>query len=174
MLVAVGTSNMIKVEAVKEAFSHFYSNIRVMNVSIDNLPPQPITLSSTVRGALTRAEKALQKIKEAEFGVGVEAGLMEIPDTRTYLNVQFAAIIDRDQKITLGSSAGFQLPNEVTKLVLIERMEVDRAVEFLYGIKDIGEKGGIIDLMTKGATSRKELITNALIMALVPRISEVH
>lgn len=174
MLVAVGTSNMIKVEAVKEAFGHFYSNIRVMNVSVDNLLPQPITLSSTVRGALTRAEKALQKIKEAEFGVGVEAGLMEIPDTRTYLNVQFAAIIDKDQKITLGSSAGFQLPNEVTKLVLIERMEVDRAVEFLYGIKDIGEKRGIIDLMTKGATSRKELITNALIMALAPRISEVH
>jgi inosine/xanthosine triphosphatase len=145
-----------------------------MNVSVDNLLPQPITLSSTVRGALTRAEKALQKIKEAEFGVGVEAGLMEIPDTRTYLNVQFAAIIDKDQKITLGSSAGFQLPNEVTKLVLIERMEVDRAVEFLYGIKDIGEKRGIIDLMTKGATSRKELITNALIMALAPRISEVH
>jgi inosine/xanthosine triphosphatase len=165
---------MIKVEAVKEAFGHFYSNIRVMNVSVDNLLPQPITLSSTVRGALTRAEKALQKIKEAEFGVGVEAGLMEIPDTRTYLNVQFAAIIDKDQKITLGSSAGFQLPNEVTKLVLIERMEVDRAVEFLYGIKDIGEKRGIIDLMTKGATSRKELITNALIMALAPRISEVH
>ncbi|MGH9878698.1 MAG: DUF84 family protein, partial [Nitrososphaerales archaeon] len=72
------------------------------------------------------------------------------------------------------SSPGFQLPEEVAKMVLIERIEVDKAVEFLLGIKDIGEKRGIIDLMTKGAVSRKELITNALIMAIAPRISEKH
>jgi len=174
MLIAVGTSNMVKVQAVKEAFDHFYNDVRVMNVGISNLPPQPITLSGTVNGAVKRARTALEKINDTEFGVGIEAGLMEIPDIKTYLNVQFAAIIDRNERITVGSSAGFQLPNEVTKMVLIERIEVDRAVEFLYGIKDIGEKRGIIDLMTKGAVSRKELITNALIMAIAPRISEKH
>lgn len=174
MLIAVGTSNMIKVEAAKEAFEHFYNNVKVINVSVSNLPPQPITLNSTVNGAVTRAKTAIQKINDAEFGVGIEAGLMEVPDVKRYLNVQFAAIIDRNEKITIGSSAGFQLPNEVTKMVLIERIEVDKAVEFLYGIKNIGEKRGIIDLMTKGAISRKELITNALIMAFAPRISEKH
>ncbi|MFQ5940284.1 MAG: inosine/xanthosine triphosphatase [Nitrososphaerales archaeon] len=174
MLIAVGTSNMIKVEAVKEAFNHFYSNVLVINISISNLPPQPITLNGTVNGAITRARTALQKNKDTELGVGIEAGLMEIPGINTYLNIQFAAIIDRDEKITIGSSSGFQLPNEVTKMILAERIEVDRAIEFLYGIKDIGEKRGIIDLMTKGAVSRKELITNALIMAIAPRISEKH
>jgi inosine/xanthosine triphosphatase len=174
MLIAVGTSNMVKVQAVKEAFDHFYNDVRVMNVAISNLTPQPIALSGTVNGAVKRARTALEKINDTEFGVGIEAGLMEIPDIKTYLNVQFAAIIDRNERITVGSSAGFQLPSEVTKMVLIERMEVDRAVEFLYGIKDIGEKRGIIDLMTKGAVSRKELITNALIMAIAPRISEKH
>jgi inosine/xanthosine triphosphatase len=174
MLIAVGTSNMVKVQAVKEAFDHFYNDVRVMNVAISNLTPQPIALSGTVNGAVKRARTALEKINDTEFGVGIEAGLMEIPDIKTYLNVQFAAIIDRNERITVGSSAGFQLPNEVTKMVLIERIEVDRAVEFLYGIKDIGEKKGIIDLMTKGAVSRKELITNALIMAIAPRISEKH
>lgn len=174
MLIAVGTPNMIKVEAVKEVFGHFYSNVRVINTSIRNLAPQPITLSSTVNGAIKRASMALQKFNDAEFGVGIEAGLVEIPDLKTYLNVQFAAVIDNNETITIGSSAGFQLPDEVTKMVLIERMEVDKAVEFLYGIKDIGEKRGIIDLMTKGMISRKELIRNALIMAIAPRISEKH
>lgn len=174
MLIAVGTSNMLKVEAVKEAFSHFYNDVKVTYVSIENLPPQPITLNGTVNGAVNRARAALEKVSDAEFGVGIEAGLMEIPDARTYINVQFAAIADRKGKITIGSSPGFQLPSEVTKIVLMERIEVDKAVEFLYGIKDIGEKRGIIDLMTKGAVSRKELITNALIMAIAPRISERH
>jgi non-canonical (house-cleaning) NTP pyrophosphatase len=59
-------------------------------------------------------------------------------------------------------------------MVLIERIEVDKAIEFLYGVKDIGEKRGIIDLMTKGVTTRKDLIINALIMAIAPRISEKY
>jgi len=172
MLIAVGTSNRIKVEATKEAFEHFYKNVRVVNVSLNNLPAQPITLHGTVNGAVTRAKTALGKIKDAEMGVGIEAGLMEIPNENTYLNVQFAAVIDRSNKLTIGSSPGFQLPDEVAKMVLIERIEVDKAVEFLFGIKDIGEKRGIIDLMTKGAMSRKELIVNALIMAIAPRIGE--
>jgi len=172
MLVAVGTSNRIKVEATKEAFEHFYKNVRVVNVSLNNLPAQPITLHGTVNGAVTRAKTALGKIKDAEMGVGIEAGLMEIPDANTYLNVQFAAVFDHNNKLTIGCSPGFQLPDEVAKMVLIERIEVDKAVEFLYNIKDIGEKRGIIDLMTKGAMSRKELIVNALIMAIAPRIGE--
>jgi inosine/xanthosine triphosphatase len=171
MLVAVGTSNRIKIEATKEALEHFYKNVRVVNVTLNNLPPQPITLHGIVNGAVTRAKTALNKINEAEMGVGIEAGLMEIPSANTYLNVQFAAVADHN-KLTIGCSPGFQLPDEVAKLVLIERIEVDKAVEFLYNIKDIGEKRGIIDLMTKGAVSRKELIVNALIMAIAPRISE--
>jgi inosine/xanthosine triphosphatase len=174
MLVAVGTSNIIKIDAAKEAFGHFYGDVRVVGVSISNLPPQPITLSSTVNGALTRARTALGKFTEAEFGVGIEAGLMEIPDMSMYLNVQFAVIIDGAGKITIGSSPGFQLPNELARMVLIERMEIDKAAELLYGIKDIGEKRGVIDLMTRGAISRKELIRNALIMAIAPRIGESH
>ncbi|MFQ5969467.1 MAG: inosine/xanthosine triphosphatase [Nitrososphaerales archaeon] len=172
MLVAVGTSNRIKVEATKEAFEHFYKTVRVVNVSLNNLAAQPITLHGTINGAVTRAKTALNKFKDAEMGVGIEAGLMEIPGANTYLNVQFAAVIDHHDKLTIGSSPGFQLSDEVAKLVLIERIEVDKAVEFLYNIKDIGEKRGMIDLMTKGAMNRKELIINALIMAIAPRISE--
>jgi len=175
MRIAVGSSNRIKIEATKEAFEHFYKNVVVISVGItNNLQAQPITLHGTVNGAVTRARKAIEKITDADLGVGIEAGLMEIPDINTHLNVQFAAIVDRNNKLTIGSSPGFQLPDDVAKMVLIERIEVDKAVEFLFGIKDIGEKRGIIDLMTKGAMSRKELITNALIMAVAPRISEKH
>ena len=68
MLVATGTSNMIKVEAVKIAFKHFYRDVRVMNVNTDNLPLQPITLNGTVNGAIKRASTAIQKINDADFG----------------------------------------------------------------------------------------------------------
>jgi inosine/xanthosine triphosphatase len=174
MRVAVGSSNAIKVEAAREAFSHFYKDAVIIGVGMEGLLAQPLTLQGTVSGALTRAKKAAEKIADADLGVGIEAGLAEIPEVNKYLNVQFAAIVDRAGHVTVGSSPGFQLPAEIEKMVLIERIEVDRAVEFLYGIKDIGEKRGIIDLMTKGALTRKELIVNALIMAIAPRIGEIR
>lgn len=172
MRVALGSTNQVKIDAAREAFEHFYDNVTVISVGIENLQAQPITLHGTVNGAVTRARKAIAMISDADLGVGIEAGLMEVPELNTYLNIQFAVIIDRNDKLTAGSSPGFQLPSEVAKMVLIERVEVDKAAEFLFGIKDIGEKRGIIDLMTKGAISRKELIVNALIMAIAPRIGE--
>lgn len=172
MRIALGSTNQVKIDAAREAFSHFYENVTVISVGIENLQSQPVTLHGTVKGALTRARKSMEKINNADLGVGVEAGLMEIAELKTYLNIQFAVILDRNDRLTVGCSSGFQLPSEVAKMVLIERMEVDRAVEFLYNIKDIGEKRGLIDLMTKGAVSRKELIANALIMAIAPRIGE--
>lgn len=172
MRVAVGSSNKVKVEATKEAFEHFYKDVVVISVATSDLPAQPITMQGIVAGAVTRARKALENVQDADLGVGIEAGLAEVPGLNAYLNVQFAAIIDRNGKLTFGTSPGFQLPPEVQKLVLLERLEVDRAVEFLYGIKDIGEKRGIIDLMTKGKVSRKELIVNALTMAIAPRMDE--
>ncbi len=172
MRISVGSSNRIKIEATKEAFEKFYTDVTVFSVTTVRPDAQPITLYGTVNGAIERARSALEKLKDTDLGVGIEAGLMEIPGINKYLDVEFAAIVDRKNKLTIGASPGFQLPAEVEKMVLMERIEVDKAVEFLLGMKDIGEKGGIIDLMTKGAVSRKELIVNALIMAIAPRMDE--
>ncbi len=174
MRVAVGSSNTIKLAAAREAFNHFYKDVVVIGVGIDDLQAQPITLHGTVSGALARAKKALEKTADVDLGVGIEAGLMEVPEVNRYLNVQFAAVLDRAGRVTVGSGPGFQLLPEIERMVLVERVELDKAVEFLYGIKDIGEKRGIIDLMTKGAVTRKELIVNALIMAIAPRIGEIR
>lgn len=50
--------------------------------------------------------------------------------------------------------------------------ELDKAVEMLYNIKDIGEKGGIIEIMSNKKIDRKMLIKDAVKMALVKIINK--
>ncbi|GIU72597.1 MAG: hypothetical protein KatS3mg003_2076 [Candidatus Nitrosocaldaceae archaeon] len=164
MLVAVGSLNMVKVEAVKEAFEEFYDNVIIKAIDARYNTEQPLSLEDTVRGAIHRAKIAKGY---AEFGVGIEAGLISVLDYR--LNIQVAAIIKDD--IAIGFSPAFQLPNKLERLVL-EGLELDKAVEMLYNIKDIGEKGGIIEVLSRNRINRKSLISSAVKMALVKIINK--
>ncbi|RMF29613.1 MAG: inosine/xanthosine triphosphatase [Candidatus Nitrosothermus koennekii] len=166
MLVAVGSLNMVKIEAVKEAFEEFYSNVIIKAIDARYNTDQPLSLEDTVRGAIHRAKIAKGY---AEFGVGIEAGLMSVLDY--HLNIQVAAIIKDD--IAIGFSPAFQLPKKLERLVL-EGLELDKAVEMLYNIKDIGEKGGIIEVLSRNRINRKSLISSAVKMALVKIVNNEH
>ena len=163
MLVAIGSLNKVKVEGVREAFEEYYDNLTIKTVDIQ-YTKQPLSLEETVRGAIYRAERAKG---EADYGVGVESGLMNILDY--HLVIQVAAIIKDD--IAIGFSPAFQLPRDLERLVL-KGIELDEAVDMLYNIKDIGEKGGIIELLSRKKVDRRMLIADAVKMALVKIINK--
>lgn len=163
MLVAIGSLNKVKVEGVREAFEEYYDNLTIKTVDIQ-YAKQPLSLEETVRGAIYRAERAKG---EADYGVGVESGLMNVLDY--HLVIQVAAIIKDD--IAIGFSPAFQLPRDLERLVL-KGIELDEAVDMLYNIKDIGEKGGIIELLSRKKVDRRMLIADAVKMALVKIINK--
>ncbi len=41
-----------------------------------------------------------------------------------------------------------------------------------FGTKDIGEKGGLIKILTKGVVTREHLTRDAVLMALIPWVNE--
>ncbi len=165
MLIAVGSLNKVKIESVREAFKEFGFDTQIVAINI-NYKEQPLGLEETLNGAIYRAKSAFNKVK-ADYGVGIEAGIISILDYN--LNIQIAAITN--ENITaIGFSPAFQLPRKIEGIVL-KGVELDKAVEMVYGIKDIGEKGGIIELMSKGIIDRKNLIIYALKMAIVKIIN---
>lgn len=164
--VAVGSLNKIKIEATKEAFKEYFEEVDIKPIYVKYID-QPLSIEETVKGAIYRAEYALKNI-EADYGVGIEAGLVNVLGYN--LNIQIAAV-KRDNKIYLGFGPAFQLPKVVEELVL-KGLELEKAIEKIFNIKDIGEKGGIIEIMSKGKIDRKMLITYAVKMALVRVISE--
>ncbi|MGQ9759318.1 MAG: inosine/xanthosine triphosphatase [Candidatus Methanomethylicaceae archaeon] len=173
MIVAVGTSNPVKVRAVENVLSKFFKVTVVMTKVTSKAPPQPVGLKTTIEGAVSRAKAALEVEAAAEIGVGIEAGIIPIPNTLSgYMDQQFAAIIDRSERITIGGGPAFEYPSFLVKRVLEERIEVNVAMADLTGEQGLGHREGAIGYFSKGALNRTVLTEFAVLMALIPRLNE--
>lgn len=173
MIIAVGSSNPVKAKAVERVFSRFYE-VSVLMVPVPSgVAPQPVGLGVTIRGAISRARNALAASREAELGVGIEAGLLQIPDTISgYMDQQFAAIVDRGDRVTLGGGPSFEYPSAIVSKVLGEGIEVGTAMDQLTGVEELGQKQGAIGYFSKGRLDRTSLTEQAVLMALLPRINQ--
>jgi inosine/xanthosine triphosphatase len=171
MRVHVGSSNPVKRDAVRRVFARvFYltaDELTVELVSVESsVPPQPRG-DEVARGAVARARAAL---KEADYGVGIEAGLIRHYSLDVYFDVQFCAVVDRSGRVTLGQGPGFLYPPRVLKAALQDGKTVGEAMEALTGIDQIGHKMGAIGFLSQGLLDRTRLTEQAVLMALIPRI----
>ena len=175
MRVYVGSTNPVKAEAVRRIFARAFPNeaegLNVKLVAVDpGVPAQPRD-EEVPRGAVARARAALAASRgEADFGVGIEAGLLRCDPLDTYFDVQFCAIVDREGKITVGHGAGFVYPPRVLRAVLQGGRTVGEAMVELSRIPDIGKKMGAIGYLSRGLLDRTQLTEQAVLMALIPRL----
>jgi inosine/xanthosine triphosphatase len=171
--VAVGTKNDVKFRAVQTIFGKLFSNLETVKVEVDSgVRPQPWG-DETITGAKNRAALALEQTDDAHFGVGIEAGLIKNDNIGKHLDVQYCAIHDRGGRVTIGHGSGFYYPDRVFEGVEAGRT-VGEVMSEVTGVDEIGKKQGAIGYLSKGILSREELTTQAVIMALVPRITELY
>lgn len=171
MTVALGSRNPLKKRAAERVFSSYF-NSKVVMVPVDTgMPPQPIGLGEVVRGAALRALGALEKVGDAEFGVGVEAGLVEFVSSTGFLEVQVAVIARRDGRASVGLSQGFEVPPWIVDKML-GGVELAEASGIARGARDIGESIGYIGVKTWGRVTRQDLTEQAILMALTPWLDD--
>jgi len=166
MIVAVGTKNPAKLEGVRKAFSKYFPDVELRPVDASSVAKaQPRGLEEMTAGAAARAKFAL---KEAggDFGVGVEAGIFTIDGA--YFDNQVAGIADPSGKVSLGHSAGYMLPAKDMEEMFREGKELERWAEKLSGVPEVGDKGGLIQHLTKGRMTRTELTEQCVTTALIP------
>jgi len=167
IVIAVGTKNPAKIEGVKRAFAKYYRDVEVRPIdSTQVAKAQPRGLEEMAAGATARARYALS-VTGGDFGVGVEAGIFAIGPV--YFDNQVGAIADRSGKVSLGHSAGYMLPTEAMKELFREGKELERWAEKVSGIKEVGDKGGLVNFLTKGIVTRADLTEQCIVMALSPR-----
>lgn len=164
--VHVGTDNPVKVRAVRKVLGDVFDRVRVRGVAVSTgVPEQPIDQQAAV-GAMNRARAAL---RDADFGVGIEAGLLWDASVGDYLDVQYCAVVDRSGRVTLGHGPGFEYPPAVIARVKAGKT-VSQAMAELTGVRDIGAKFGAIGYLTERRMDRDSLTEAAVLMAMVPRI----
>ncbi|MDQ1372583.1 MAG: hypothetical protein QG582_1501 [Candidatus Thermoplasmatota archaeon] len=166
--VAVGSTNRVKVDAVRNVFTQAFGLVEVVSVEPEHgFERQPMA-GRVLEGAILRARGAAEKTK-ADFGVGIEAGLVKDEFTGRLTDVQYCAIVDASGRMTVGHGPGFEYPPMVTKAVT-EGRSVGETMSAITGIEDIGRKDGSIGFLSDGLIDRTSLSEIAVLMALIPRI----
>lgn len=134
-IVAVGSTNPVKIEAVKEGFEKVLGAVEVIGVDvISGVSSHPIGLEETYLGALNRAKNAFEKV-QCTYAVGIEAGLIKVGEH--YIDIHICVVFDGVNE-TVGLSQGFEYPKIVAEKVL-EGIEGGKIAEEISGIKDIGK-----------------------------------
>lgn len=166
--VAVGSTNDVKVNAVRYVFTQVYGLVEVVSVEPNHGVEGQPREERVIEGAIERAKNAISSTG-ADFGVGVEAGLFFSKPLGRYLDSQYCAIVDSSGHLTVGHGPGFEYPPEVIKSVMAGRT-VGETMSMITGIENIGHKSGSIGYLSDGLMDRTSLTEVAVLMALVPRV----
>lgn len=166
--VLVGTSNTLKVQAVKEAFSiAFRDEVKVEGCQVESgVPAQPFDDKVFV-GAINRA-RACTKKGNADFYVGIEGGITE--KFGKVMAFSAVCIVDSKGRTSIGASGHFPLPREVIELIKCGK-ELGEAIDMLVGKHGIKYSEGAVGIFTRGMIDRRALYVHAIILTLAPFIS---
>jgi len=174
-VVAIGSKNRAKVQGAKKAFLRVFPDAKFSQTDLTpRVKLQPLGLGETVSGARQRAELAIKE-RGADFGVGVEAGIIKLPKAEGqdfFLNVQIAAIVDRAGHLSFGSSSGFPLPSRFVSLLEDKEAELDQYALELTGAEKIREEDGVVYHLSKARLSRMEMTEQCVSMALIPWLNK--
>jgi len=165
-IVAVGTINPAKVKAVKAVLKDYdkIKPFRVVAVQVESsVPEQPKSLEIICLGARNRALEAYQ-MSEASLSIGIESGIFFVEDI--WRDITCCQIYDGKQYRS-GFSSAFEVPPAVLKFVQAgDDLSVATRKAGFTTKKKIGEKEGLVGLLTSRRIDREELAKQALIQAL--------
>ncbi len=171
MILAVGSTNRVKIEALEELAQDYevIKSAKVLGYAVaSGVSNQPLSLSETIQGAKNRAQAAFEQCLNCSYSFGMESGLLEAPGTNTgFLEAGVCCIYDGNRCYT-GLSCGFELPPRILKLIMHETIELQAAC-YRSGITDnqtLGAAEGLVGLLTKGRIDRKKYTKQSIIMAL--------
>lgn len=166
--VVIASRNPVKINAVKTGFSKMFKNEQFSfeGVSVPSgVQDQPLSDSTTLKGALNRAENAMKKIEDGDYWVGIEGGIEKTGEREMQA---FAWIVIRSrQAIGKGKTGTFFLPDEIIKLIN-EGKELGEADDILFGQSNSKQKNGAVGILTGDVINREDLYSHGVVLALIP------
>lgn len=183
MRIAIGSTREPKVEAVKEAWEVFGSNIledaaeSIKFLSYDisrNGPDMPLSVDDLMKGARDRAESLTLQLKrekvEADFYVGLEGGfnIVDSVGTRRHVFLESWAFVSDGQRGYFGHSGGVFVPPRIADAVVDRGIELGILTDTFSKENDSSSKQGAWEVLTRDILTRKHSFVIALITAFAP------
>jgi inosine/xanthosine triphosphatase len=165
MKIVVGSNNPVKVEAVREAFAKYFTDLEVAGVQVESgVAEQPRSEQETIMGAKNRAKKC---ISEADYGVGLEGGVCDI-EGRMF-ECAWVAIVDKKGVEGIAGGLYFELPRKVAEKIRAGG-ELGPIMEEIMKF-DVKRTSGAIGVFTKGQLDRKQAYVQIVLSALIKFVS---
>jgi inosine/xanthosine triphosphatase len=168
--IIVASNNPVKLNAVKEGFSRVYPTavIEISGVKVESgVSVQPMTDAETLHGAENRAAAARLIQPDADYWVGVEGGIEDIPSEGMLV---FAWIVILSaQQVGKGKTGGFYVPPRIAQLVR-EGKELGDADDLVFGRSNSKQANGAVGILTGDVIDRTRLYVDAVVFALIPHL----
>ncbi|MFN7947266.1 MAG: inosine/xanthosine triphosphatase [Blastocatellia bacterium] len=166
IIFAVGSENPVKIGCVEAAIIRFWPAARAIGVSTNSMvSAQPLSDHEMFIGALNRARQALEQIGGANYGVGIEGGVLDTEDGMWAY--AWAVVTDREGHIGKGQTGRFLLPEGVARLIRDEGLELGEADDRYFGRSNSKQQEGAIGILSDGRITRLQLYQSAVVFALL-------
>ncbi|MEW9668438.1 inosine/xanthosine triphosphatase [Ammoniphilus sp. 3BR4] len=163
--VAIGSTNPVKIKAVRSAFEKMGLNAEVTGVEVDSkVSEQPFSDEETIEGAINRARGALKIGEESpyDYGIGLEGGVVQTQYGMFVCN--WGAIVNNREVIGIGGGHRVLLPSTLVE-GLNKGEELGDIIDAWAGGKDIKKNEGTIGILTGNHITREEMFHDVVIAA---------
>ncbi len=163
--IGIATKNSLKVKSADAFFNSIMKNYKLEQFSGFSLETNQPFGDDTTRYATRRAMEALS---DGDYGIGVESGVWRDPVNGKFLEKHVCVVVDRYSRVTVGTSSGFELPEDIISLMK-DGLDESEAFNAVYKKENIGKNGGVVGEFTDGKLQRSQLIMESLRNAFIPR-----
>jgi inosine/xanthosine triphosphatase len=166
-LFAVGSHNPVKIECVAEAAAEFWPEAKAVGASTDSrVSAQPLSDAEMFTGARNRALQALEKTAGADYGVGLEGGVLD--GAGGMWAYAWVVVVDRAGRVGAGQTGRFKLPEGVAHLIRVRGLELGEADDAFFGRVNSKQREGAIGILSDGRLTRSGLYRQGVVFALLP------
>jgi inosine/xanthosine triphosphatase len=172
MIIAVGSTNSVKVQALEEIVKEYpaLEAAKIVSTStVSGVSEQPLSLEETILGAKNRAKNAFDLSQPCQYGIGIEGGLCASPGTQTgFMMINICSIFDGTHH-HIGFTSGYEVPPQILEHILNQQMDLSQAClhSGITSKAKVGASEGLIGILTLGRIDRKRYIKECIRMALV-------
>ncbi len=168
MKIAIGSKNPVKIAAAKAILTQAFPNADFVAIAVPSgVPEQPWGDDETRQGAENRA-RAAQLETGADFGLGLEGGVMKTPIG--VMTCAWCAIVDAGGKIGFGGGLNMLLPKSISK-ILLAGGELGPAMDSLSNDHNTKQKQGAVGILTGGLSSRQAAYEQLVATAAAPFVT---
>lgn len=160
MTIFVGSTNPVKINAVKQATVHQWPDAQIVGLSVPSgINEQPMSDEETRKGARNRATAVLkaglaqQNIQGDVLGVGLEGGVMQLTDG--WYSTVWVSVTDQTGEYFDSNGARFRIPNSIVEAIEAGT-EMGDVLSQLFNGANVRHLNGFIGVVTRNFVTRTD------------------